>query len=102
MKNRKATPNFINADILIEHEDKDGFLAKGTKLELENVFINPNTICMITSPSKSDYYIYDLKAGGNYKLKSMSVFKIKVLDHSDILFLLEKEFDKFKDILYNE
>ena len=102
MKNRKSAPNFINADILIEHEDKDGFLCKGTKLELENVFINPNAICMITSPAKNDYYLYDLKAGGDYKLKAISVFKIKILDYSNILFILEKEFDKFKDILYNE
>ena len=96
-----------NNALLITNDKNSSILYGLLKLSVNNINIELSSSSFLSTINyekikKYKIVIYDLKDGGNYKLKSMSVFKIKVLDQIDILFLLEKEFDKFKDILYNE
>lgn len=94
MKNKRN--NYIFTKILIEHEDKDGFLAKGNKFIEVPTYINADYISYVTSPISDEYYLYN---NDGYHLKKLTIFKVKLVGQENHFYLLEKEFNKFEKIM---
>ena len=94
-KKKKEVSDFINVNVLIEHDDKDGFYLKGRKLDEENIYINKDFITEITTPKKQEVYVYTYS--NSYERKNISYFSVKIYDTK--YYLKEIEFEKFKDIL---
>lgn len=97
VKQIKKENYFINVNVLVEHEDKDGFYKKGNKLDLINIYIAKDYIISITSPVKMKFYKY--KYDSNEYWNSEGIVFSVVLANNEKYYLLEEEFEKFKDIL---
>jgi len=99
---KNSKKQYINCNILIpsERETEFYFEYKRNKIHLcmENISLNPDIIIYISSPVKTDIFIKQLNTGSTYSTITKPLFKIKLVNNT-MLFLLEEEYYKFKDII---
>ena len=99
-KNNKK--HYINCNILIP-SDRDTefyFEYKRNKIILctENISLNPDVILYVSSPVKTEIYLLQLGTSSVYTTTTKPMFRIKLVN-STVLFLLEEEYHKFKEII---
>lgn len=99
-KNNKK--QYINCNILIP-SDRDTefyFEYKRNKICLctENISLNPDIILYVSSPVKTEIYVIQLNTSSTYSTITKPMFRVKLVN-STVLFLLEEEYHKFKEII---
>lgn len=99
-KNNKK--QYINCNILVpsKHDIEFYFEHKRNKICLctENISLNPDVILYVSSPVKTEIYMVQLGTSSVYTTITKPIFRIKLVN-STVLFLLEEEYHKFKEII---
>ena len=97
----QGNSSYINCNILIPTECDNEFYYeyKRYKISLctENILLNTDSIIYIYSPVKKEIDIEQFETRGTHTKITKSIFRIKLVNDI-ILFLLEEEYYKFKEI----